>query len=142
MPFTQRRANLKPTKHALVCGVGKTKQSFAKEVNVNTIVQRYKKTGQLMRGPVRQKMYFGDFSKITGLQESIELVNSARKSFMSLPAKVRARFRNSPVELLSFLKDPNNKAEAIELGLLPKPPKARDPERPPKEEITPPPPTE
>ena len=41
--------------------------------------------------------------------------------FDNLPSDVRNRFNNNPAQLLDFVADPENKEEAIELGLLPKP---------------------
>jgi hypothetical protein len=37
---------------------------------------------------------------------------------MSLPADLRVRFNHDPVELLNFLDNPQNKTEAIQLGLV------------------------
>jgi hypothetical protein len=37
---------------------------------------------------------------------------------MALPADLRARFSNNPEELINFLDNPENKDEAIRLGLL------------------------
>jgi len=45
---------------------------------------------------------------------------------MELPAKMRARFHNDPQELLEFISNEENRAEAEKLGLV-----AKKPETPP-----------
>lgn len=42
--------------------------------------------------------------------------------FDTLPSKLRLRFGNDPAEFLSFVEDPANDQEMIDLGLKPKPP--------------------
>lgn len=93
-----------------------TKQSFAKEADINTIVNRVLKGSAMPQGE-RQPRY-GDFTGLdyVGMQNQIALVN---QSFAELPSDVRRRFDNDPSELLAFLGDPENRDEAIELGLLP-----------------------
>jgi len=40
------------------------------------------------------------------------------QSFRELPAEIRNRFRNDPEELLRFTENPQNRDEAIKLGLI------------------------
>ena len=98
-------------------GRSKTKQSFAKEANINNIMAQYVKTGVLPQG--QRKPMFGDFSSGEELQSIMDRVVSAELQFSSLPSDLRNRFNNSAVSLLDYLADPQNEAEAIELGLLP-----------------------
>lgn len=67
--------------------------------------------------------YYGDFTDIPDLREALERVTALNDTFMALPAKVRARFSNNPVELYNFIHEPDNRLEAEALGLLaPRPP--------------------
>jgi len=93
----------------------RTKQSFAEESDINTIVRRFNLTGQLPQD-VRVPQY-GDFSDVTDYFSAMLQVRAADEAFMQLPAHVRARFHNEPGELVAFVSDPENHAEAIKLGL-------------------------
>ena len=46
-------------------------------------------------------------------------LQSANEDFMALPVEVRAKFHNSPAELIAYLNNPENRSEAVEMGLLP-----------------------
>lgn len=99
---------------------GKTQQSFAEEVDINTIVKRYGLTGEMpmnMRVPLA-----GDFTEVTDFHSAMNMVIAAQEAFDQLPASMRARFHNDPGELISFLEDDANKEEAQKLGLVNKPP--------------------
>jgi len=96
-------------------------QSQKEEADINTIVRRFGLTGELPSN-IRTPQY-GDFTGITDYQTALNQVIAAQTEFMKLPASLRERFGNSPQNLLEFITDPQNKAEAQELGLLPKEPK-------------------
>jgi len=61
---------------------------------------------------------YGDFTGIFDFQTAQNAVIHAKQQFMELPAKLRARFDNSPQKLLEFLDDPENRNEAEFLGLV------------------------
>jgi len=100
--------------------VSKTQQHFKKECDINNIIARYKKTG-LLGNPLSagRRPFYGDFSKIGSLQESLDIVIKAKSSFERLPASTKAKFNNDPATLLAFVSDDKNVAEAVKLGLLP-----------------------
>lgn len=95
----------------------KAKQSFAEEVDINTIVRRFGLTGQIPNG-VRMPMN-ADFEEVFDLQSALNAVNAARESFMTMPAEVRSRFGNDPAAFVNFCSDPENIEEARRLGLVP-----------------------
>lgn len=111
-------------------GPGRTKQAMKDECDINLILARFQKTGVLDFVETRQAQ-FGD---VTGLdfQTAMNTVTEAQAMFDDLPAKVRARFDNDPVQLLDFLNDPANDEEAIKLGLLEAAKADPDPEKLPK----------
>lgn len=102
-------------------GPGLTKQSFAAETDINKIVAGFEKTGMLSSVNEREPFY-GDVSGIASYQECFDIVNKANQLFNGMDAKVRSRFRNNPVEMISFLEDPVNLEEAISLGMVVKRP--------------------
>jgi phage internal scaffolding protein len=92
-----------------------TQQQFAEEADINTIVNRFLKTG-VMPTPNTFPQYV-DFEGIFDYQSAMNLVRAADESFMRMDAKVRSRFNNSPQEFLEFFANPENADEAIRLGL-------------------------
>ncbi len=120
-------------RHPLVCEPpGRTKQSMAEECDVNFILNKWKRTGELPPGQTHPPTY-GDFSEVGDYMQAQNSILEADKAFEALPSWVRERFQNSPHELISFLADPANQAEAEKLGLTNRP--ALEPE--PTEEPTP-----
>lgn len=94
-----------------------TEQHFKDECDVNVIVAKAKITGVLPSG--NREPLFGDFDKFPkNLQERFDLYNEAYERFLSLPAELRKRFGNNPVNLLDFLRNPDNVDAAVNLGLL------------------------
>lgn len=91
-------------------------QSFKMDCDVNFIVQKYLKTGQITHLAKNVGKYM-DVSEIPDLQTALTTVQKAQEAFDSLPAELRARFANSPVEMVNWLQDPQNDEEAIRLGL-------------------------
>ena len=122
-------------------GPSKTDQSFADDCDVNTIMRRYKKTGQITHLAKSQGV-FGDFSDVPDLQDALQTVTEAQATFDQFPADLRRRFGNSPVEFYRFMEDPANMDESIKLGLrtrrevVPQPPadkpegRVSDPKKP------------
>ena len=104
----------------LVCeSLSLTQQQFKDDADINTILKRFNVTGVLM-APSRQPQ-FGDFTGPNDYKEALDLIHEADRSFYELPAALRDRFKNDPVEFLDFISDDNNRSEAIELGLIPPP---------------------
>lgn len=94
----------------------KTVQAAKDEVDINKIMQRIEK-GQMM-DMLKDDGRFEDISEFEGLENAIIKVGKANEYFMDLPAEVRERFNNDPVDLIEFLQDEENRAEAEKLGLV------------------------
>ncbi len=98
----------------------RTKQSMRDECDVNLIMRKWRKTGEmehLSKGPAR----YGDFTNADDYLLACNRVLEAQAAFDALSSRVRDRMNNNPAELLAFLEDPKNLDEAIELGLVTKP---------------------
>ncbi|AXH73339.1 MAG: internal scaffolding protein [Microviridae sp.] len=95
---------------------GCTKQSFKEECDINSIVEKAQRTGQLPQMIAKDPMY-GDFSGAMDYQSALNLVLKAESQFMGLEARVRDRFMNDPSAFLAFMEDPNNGPEIVKLGL-------------------------
>lgn len=95
-------------------------QSGRDDADINILVRRFGVTGRLER-PANPPV-FGDFSDVVDFQDALHLVHDAQAEFLQMPAKLRARFSNSPGELMAFLADPENHEESVRLGLRNPPP--------------------
>lgn len=114
--------------------LGKTRQEFKKETDINQILKKYQKTG-LLTFVNRHQGSYGDFTGID-LRSSIETFEKASDMFMEMPSEMRKHFQNDPIEFLNFVNDKDNFEKAKEMGLIVDPP----PEPVQKVEIVNPPP--
>lgn len=99
----------------------RTKQEFANEADINTIINRYRRTGfyyDPLKGNSGVAPQFGDFTDVKSFHEAETIISQAYQAFDSLPASVRKEFNNDPAEMLDFVDDPSNKDRCIELGLI------------------------
>lgn len=93
---------------------GRTKGSFKDECNINYIMNKYLKTGQLPN--VRENLLYGEASGLD-LFEAQQLVAKANSMFEELPSNVRNKFENDQSKFLDFINDDKNLEEMIELGI-------------------------
>lgn len=98
-----------------------TQQHFAKGTSVQDIIARSKVPGggmNLPTDPTGQRVgRFGQWSA-PNYHQAMNYFNDVRQNFLSLPAVTRGRFNNDPYQLLRFVDAPENRAEALRLGLL------------------------
>jgi phage internal scaffolding protein len=107
------------------CSVGLgADQSFKEECDINVIMERASRGAEII-DPMLVGNKVGEYMDIsTAPQDYMEAHNimvDATNRFDELPARLRSRFSNDPLELLLFLQDEKNRAEGIELGLINKP---------------------
>lgn len=98
-----------------------TKQSDKEDADMNVILERFARSGSdisALGGNLNSRPQYGDFTQITDYHSSLLTVVRGQQMFAELPAQLRARFNNSPEDLLDFLADPVNRAEAEKLGLV------------------------
>ena len=108
--------------------VSMTKQSFKEECDINTLMAKYEKTG-VIDHVNRATPQYGDFVGTPSYQESLNIVLDAQEAFAQLPAKLRDRFGNDPAQYLAFIDNPDNKDEAIKLGMIMPPPADAPPQK-------------
>lgn len=97
--------------------LGRTKQQFRDECDVNLVMARYLKTG-ILDGSDPSTARYMDVSSSMDFHQAMTFIAEAQGQFYDLPANIRYRFKNDPGELLAFLENPFNKAEAVALGLV------------------------
>nr|QJB20802.1 MAG: internal scaffolding protein [Microvirus sp.] len=107
----------KAEKYAFVTeGPSLTRQEFADECDVNTLMARYETTGQMFP-QARQEPAYLDLSEVPDLHSAMNTMNAAVEAFMSLPARVRFEFENDPLKFVEFAEDPENLEQMRQWGL-------------------------
>lgn len=96
-----------------------TKQEFRRDSDVNWIVARFRKTGELPN--VNQlKARYADVSVAQDYQAALQVVLDAEDAFYQLPAPARRAFNNDPGAFLDAVYDPERVDELVELGIFTK----------------------
>lgn len=102
-----------------------TEQSHRDGCDINNMLKKYSSEaisdGMPQYDPKIQYVPEADF------QESMNIVIKGQSAFKRLPAKLRSRFNNDPVEFLEFVNNPDSADEMISLGLAKKPVKPEIP---------------
>ncbi|WNK13385.1 MAG: internal scaffolding protein [Microvirus sp.] len=93
-----------------------THQEFKDESDINTIIDRF----GIGENPVEAQQWVTNVDIAEAPDNYMDVMNQlndARDQFMSLPAKVRSRFDNSPAQFVDFVSDSANLPEMVSLGL-------------------------
>lgn len=90
-------------------------QHMKDEVDINTIVQTFTRTGMLPQHSLPPLAE--DFTQVKTFQQALDLVVEARESFQQMPAEVRNRFGNDPVAFVDYCSNPDNREEMRKWGL-------------------------
>ncbi|WNK12464.1 MAG: internal scaffolding protein [Microvirus sp.] len=115
LPFRHRYGKY-PRLQVTFTGPGRTKQSFKEECDINTLMAKYLKTGQMDH--VNQALPRFECVSDHDFQSAQNLIADAKSMFENIPSAVRARFENNPGKLLDWVHDPKNVQEAASLGFL------------------------
>lgn len=92
-------------------------QSERDKCDLNVIQAIYDKT-RIMNNIRTDQPRYGDFTSSRELHDVLLRAQEAQEDFMLLDAQIRARFKNDPGLLLDFVRNPNNREEAIKMGLI------------------------
>lgn len=112
-------------------GPSMTRQEFAEECDINTLMARYDAHLSDPMRSIREPMYV-DFTDMPDtLMGTMALVQEASDAFYRLPAIVRREFDNDPVMFTEFASDPANIDQLRTWGLAkPKPAEPAPPSSP------------
>lgn len=93
-----------------------TEQHHKDECNINNILKKYDQTGLLSHVQTMEAMY-GD---MTGddYKTAMDMILTMRDQMDAMPSHIRKRFENSPQKFLEFMENPDNRDEAIKLGII------------------------
>lgn len=118
------------------CDESKTQQHFTVDADINELVRRFGITDGAIPPAAQDPSHYGDFSDAPTFRQALDQTKDAQDRFNALPANLRNRFGNDPVELWRFVNNPDNAEESVTLGLLKKTPVAPQPAAAPA--VTPP----
>ena len=118
----RKSADSKPAnstrKHAITFdhSLGRTKQSFLHECNINNIMAKFQRTGQINH----YAKYAPQYGEITGadLMDAMQTIIDADNMFEELPSTLRDRFNNDPAQFLEFIENPENREEMRKYDLV------------------------
>lgn len=96
-------------------GIKPAKQEFKEDADLNSIMQKFQKTGSIDHATIHQGQY-GIASPVQ-LHEALNLVKTAETMFNELPSSARNKFENNAVNFLEYVQDEKNYSEAKELGI-------------------------
>lgn len=111
-----KRPNGRIRVQTIVEGESLTQQQFKDDCDVNLIMAKFMKTGQVTHWNSKSGVY-GDFTEIPSYHEAMQTITQAQDAFMQLPAEVRLKFNNDPQQLMDYLNDPQKVEESVKLGL-------------------------
>lgn len=97
-----------------------TQQHHAESADLNIIVGRFGVKDVAIPAAAADANYYGDFTDVPDFREALDNTREAIERFNALPASVRSRFNNDPVQLFEFVTDEANAEESVKLGLLTK----------------------
>lgn len=107
----------KPGIHPPPSGKSKTLQEPGQSASVRDIVARHV-PGQAIGDPRATRMpKFLDMPSET-LHELLIKAEDAKLAFQGLPSRLKGKFNNNPVTMLRWTEQPENRKEALKLGLL------------------------
>lgn len=104
----------------------KTRQEFADECDINTLMARYEAGGAITHVN-RAEPVFADLTQYPDFRGALDMMREASLMFASLPAKVRREFDNDASAFVDFAQNPENIGKMREWGLaapevVPEPP--------------------
>lgn len=101
-------------------GPSMTRQEFAEECDINTIMKRYegRDIGAIMRSDI-EPMYVDFTSVPNDLMGYMEKMREAELAFMTLPASVRREFDNNALAFVDYASDPESLDQMRTWGLAP-----------------------
>lgn len=105
-------------------GVSRTVQADAEKGDINRMASRLFRQ-RLQGDPNGRKPQFMEVPS-ESFHEMLNKVTKIQENFRNIPARVRARFANSPAVLLDWLKNPENRREGVKMGLIYDPELARE----------------
>lgn len=112
-----KRANGTHGYKTVLEGKTMTQINQQEDTDVNKILAKYIKTGSITHIRNQQDGVYSDLVNQPSYLEAMDTVAKGNQAFEAMPPNLRNKFDNDPHKLISYLEDPKNEQESIELGL-------------------------
>lgn len=107
--------------------IGKCKQNFKEECDINHIIKTYDKGRGILTHVNKAQAWYGDFTITNEFQEAQNFVAKGKQAFAEIPSGTRGQFENDPGKYLEFVSNPENHDKMVEMGLaIPTPPEEEE----------------
>lgn len=93
-----------------------TRQEFAEECDINTLMARYEAGGAISHVNKAQPVYM-DVTAFPDLREALDYMSAASMAFNALPAKVRREFDHDAQKFVDYAQNSENIERMREWGL-------------------------
>lgn len=117
MPEIRARYGERERVSLVIEGESRTKQSFRDEVNINSVLARYARTGVWASGNNRPPR-FEDVSGVGSFHEAIEKARGIRELVADLPPRAQELYTAAPAVFLHAYSEAADRADLEALGLL------------------------
>lgn len=94
-----------------------TDQSYKKSSDINNIMAQYAKSGLLLE-PNKAFAKYVDNTLAIPLEDAHNMLREAQELFMELPYQLRKQMDNDPMQLESFIQDPENHDQLVKYGII------------------------
>lgn len=92
-----------------------TEQCHKDRCEMRHVLKKFEATGVVQHVSNRHPTY-GNYIGAPDFQEAQFVIASARSTFQSIPARIRARFKNDVSLFLDFVTDEKNRDEIVSMG--------------------------
>lgn len=97
-----------------------TEQHHKDSLDPNKIIDNVIRTGSFEHLNLERFASYADATTAGSFLDAQLAYRRGMEAFEALPAHIRTRFNNDPAQLLTFLENPENRAEAEKLGIVEK----------------------
>lgn len=118
-PRVRTRFNAPNTPPAYSPGESKTQQHQFEQSDINALVARFTRAGMSPAGKPAGNFLDLVTAPLDNLLDAELLLKQAHESFMGLPSATRMAFGNNAPAMVTWLQNPQNHPQAVQMGLLP-----------------------
>lgn len=98
---------------------GRTQGQYLNECDINVVVATYRRADEPYPNQrAAGRPQYADLPDATDLHSSLNMVADATNAFNSLPSDVRERYGNNPVDFVSALAVPSERAFLLDSGVM------------------------
>ncbi len=97
-------------------GPSEVREAFKDEADINNIVARYQKTGQMPLNADEAR--FGDVSDFRDYKAALDFVREARDNLRDMPEEARGQYQADPDGFIEALEEATTRDDLVALGIV------------------------